>query len=92
MKYTIRTTNRFDKDFKRCMKRGLPLEELEKVFKKLEEKGTLPAEYKPHKLTGDHKGEWECHIQPEWLLLWQQFDQELILLMIGTGTHSDLIW
>ena len=42
------------------------------------------------KREGDHKGEWECHIQPDWLLLWEQHDDQLVLLMLTTGTHSDI--
>lgn len=50
----------------------------------------LPSEYKAHKLSGKFQGNWECHIQPDWLLVWQQKDEELILLLIDTGSHSDL--
>ena len=56
----------------------------------LRQTGSLPAKYKPHKLSGKYKGCWECHIQPDWLLVWQQNDKELILLFTNTGTHSDL--
>ena len=56
----------------------------------LAQTGTLPAEYKPHKLSGDRFGEWECHIRPNWLLVWEQNDKELTLLMLNTGTHSEL--
>lgn len=91
MKYKIRTTNQFNKDLKRCQKRNLPMEKLRKVISMLADDDSLPAEYKPHKLVGV-KGDntWECHIQPDWLLVWQQFDKELIMLMVSTGSHSDL--
>lgn len=52
--------------------------------------GWLPMEYKPHKLTGNYVGMWECHVNPDWLLLWQQDDKELVLLFLDTRTHSDL--
>lgn len=52
--------------------------------------GTLPSEYKPHILHGNHEGEWEAHIESDWLLIWEQNDTELTLLMLTTGTHSDL--
>ena len=39
---------------------------------------------------GDRKGQWECHVQPDWLLIWEQHDAELVLIMVNTGTHSDL--
>lgn len=88
--YTIIATNRFEKDVKRCIKRNLDIELLRKTMKLLEQTGTLPKEYKPHKLKGKYAGCWECHIQPDWLLVWQQNDDELLLLFTNTGTHSDL--
>ncbi|WP_441006960.1 type II toxin-antitoxin system mRNA interferase toxin, RelE/StbE family [Leyella stercorea] len=54
------------------------------------ENGSLPSEYKPHILHGNHEGEWEAHIKPDWLLVWEQNDDELTLLMLTTGTHSDV--
>ena len=45
---------------------------------------------KPHKLSGDYVGCWECHIKPDWLLVWEQNDTELVLLMTNTGPHSDI--
>ena len=56
----------------------------------LEATGTLPAEYLPHRLAGDRKGQWECHIQPDWLMIWEQNDKQLTLLFLESGTHSDL--
>ena len=88
--YQIKTTREFEKDVKRCVKRGLPLEDLRTVMKLLERDGVLPEQYKPHKLTGNRRGQWECHIKPNWLLIWEQYDMELVLVMINTGTHSDL--
>ena len=91
MKYILRTTNKFEKSVKRCMRRNYPMDELRKVMLLLEETGTLPVIYRPHKLKGK-KGNmiWECHIQPDWLLVWEQHDDELIMLMLDTGTHSDI--
>ena len=66
------------------------MELLRKAISLLAETGTLPATYKPHKLTGKYKGLWECHLQPDRLLVWQQNDTELILLFTNTGTHADL--
>ena len=64
---------------------------LREVMSILIETGTLPSHYHPHKLKGK-KGNttWECHIQPNWLLVWEQHDEELIMLMLDTGTHSDI--
>ncbi len=64
--YKISTTRRFDKDFDLCVKRGYNMELL------LEESGTLPRKYNPHKLHGNFAGCWECHITPDWLLVWKQ--------------------
>ena len=50
----------------------------------------LPDKYKPHKLVGVRKGQWECHIEPDWLMVWEQNDMELTLLFLQTATHSDL--
>ena len=66
------------------------MDKLKKVISLLESTGMLPAQYRPHKLSGQYTGKWECHIQPDWLLVWEQNDNELILLMIATDTHSDI--
>lgn len=89
-KYKIVTTHQFEKDLKRCKKRGLPTNELLKVLTILANDGKLPAKYKSHKLSGNHDNEWECHIKADWLLIWQQYNEELRLVLIGTGSHSDL--
>ena len=90
MKYKIIPSKRFEKDMKRCQKRGYNMQLIKDAILLLAETGTLPSEYKPHLLHGDRKGQWECHIQPDWLLIWEQHDQEFILVMLNTGTHSDL--
>ncbi|MDD2952006.1 MAG: type II toxin-antitoxin system YafQ family toxin [Parabacteroides sp.] len=90
MRYAPNTTHKFNKDFKRCKKRGCNMSLLKKAVDLLCEKGELPEEYHPHKLSGKHNGLWECHIQTDWLLIWEQNDTELILLFTDTGTHSDL--
>ena len=88
--YKLDTTKRFDKALKLCKKRGYPIEDLRKAIAILAEKGCLPKEYKPHILHRNHEGEWEAHINPDWLLGWEQNDEELTLLMLTTGTHSDV--
>ena len=90
MKYKIVATKRFEKDVKRCKKRNLPMDKLKKVILLLEEFGKLPSEYKPHKLSGQYAASWECHIMPDWLLIWMQDDDELVLVMTNTGSHSDV--
>jgi len=90
MSYSINYSKRFEKDVKRCKKRGYKLQALFDVIGMLEDTGALPPEYRPHKLSGDREGQWECHIQSDWLLVWAQNDTELTLLFLETGTHSDL--
>lgn len=88
--YSIEYTNRFKKDLKLCQKRGLDLTLIFNVIKILTEEGSLPDKYKPHILNGKYAGKWECHIQSDWLLVWEQNDTELRMIMTNTGTHSDL--
>jgi mRNA interferase YafQ len=88
--YSLIYTNQYKKSVQLCKKRGYNLDLLENALSLLEKTGKLPSEYKPHKLSGNYKNCWECHIQSNWLLIWQQDDKELILLFLDTGTHSDL--
>lgn len=88
--YSIDYTNRFKKDLKRCQKRGLDLQLILDAIALLKTTGTLPMSYRPHKLSGNRVGQWECHIEPDWLMIWEQNDMELTLLFLQTGTHSDL--
>ena len=90
MRYTTDTTHKFNKALKRCQKRGYNMSLLRKAVDILSETGTLPPEYRPHKLSGKYEGLWECHIQSDWLLVWNQNDTKLILLFTDTGTHADL--
>lgn len=88
--YKVLFSNRFEKDIALCIKRGLNAKKLYDAIELLRTRGSLPAKYKSHKLTGKYSGCWECHLQPDWLLVWQQDEQELTLLFTNTGTHSDL--
>lgn len=90
MTYQLLYSNRFKKSLKKCHKKGLDIEKLRLAIKTLVENGNLPAEYRPHKLVGKYNGIWECHISPDWLLLWEQNDTCLTMLMVDTGTHSDI--
>ena len=80
--------NKVKKDIKKCNKRGFDLKEFLKVIDFLEKTGEVPSYYKPHVLSGNYAGVWECHIKPDWLLLWIKFGNEITI--IRTGTHSDL--
>lgn len=88
--YTVIASNKFKKDFKLCLKRGLNETKLKEVVTLLEKTGKLPAKYKPHVLKGKYAGLWECHIQPNWLLVWEQKETIKLITLIATGTHADL--
>ena len=90
MSYKLKLTNQFKKDVKLCQKRGLPMDELWEVMRILIDTGKLPLKYKAHLLSGNRANQWECHIKPDWLLIWEQNDEELLLLMLNTGRHTDL--
>lgn len=90
MKYNIRPTTRFQKDLKRAQKRGYNLSLLTTIIKQLAEGEALPEKNKDHPLSGDYAGCRECHIAPDWLLIYEVADDELILYLTRTGTHSDL--
>ena len=90
MKYRIKPTSRFQKDLKRIQKRGYQIQLIKEVVRKLSDGETLEAKYKDHPLTGDYAGCRECHITPDWLLIYEIYEDELILYLTRTGTHSDL--
>lgn len=90
MKYKLKFTGEFRRSLKRCLKRGYDEQLLKEVLNTLVKEGCLPEKYHPHLLHGQYEGYWECHITPDWLLVWVQDHQELLLLMTNTGTHSDL--
>lgn len=83
-------SGRFKKDLKLAIKRGYNISLLENVVNSLSEGGTLPPKYCDHELTGDYKGFRECHITPDWLLIYEIINDELVLYLTRTGTHSDL--
>ena len=90
MKYTIRPTSRFQKDLKRIAKRGYDTELLSAVIKKLANGEPLEQKHHDNTLTGNYIGCRECHITPDWLLIYEISDDTLLLYLTRTGTHSDL--
>lgn len=90
MKYTVRFSTRFKKDIKLAQKRGYDQRLIFDVIERLANGEPLAPKYKDHLLTGDYGGFRECHITPDWLLVYQYQDSELILFLSRTGTHSDL--
>jgi mRNA interferase YafQ len=88
--YEIAFSNSYKKDYKRIKKRGYNLSLLSEIFAQLIEHGCVDKTYFPHKLGGNYAGYWECHIQSDWLLIWN-IDEDLKLVkLVATGTHSDL--
>lgn len=90
MKYEIQRTTLFKKDYKRVQKRGYNIELLKEVITVLANGEELPPKNKDHALSGDWEGFRECHIQPDWLLIYRIVENKLILSLTRTGTHSDL--
>lgn len=89
-KYGIVLTSMFKKDLKTAKKRGYDLSLLNSVVDILAAGKSLPEKYKNHSLVGNYKGCCECHITPDWLLIYEISNNELILYLTRTGTHSDL--
>lgn len=87
---TIRYEKSFKKDYKRAIKRGCDSKLLEEVLEYLVRREPLPVKYRDHALSGNYKGFRECHIQPDWLLVYWIDEDELILCLTRTGSHSDL--
>jgi mRNA interferase YafQ len=87
---TIRYQTAFKKDYKRAVKRGYNTNLLEEVIEILVNEEKLPEKYKDHELGGDYVEYRECHITPDWLLIYKIVHKELVLLLTRTGTHSDL--
>ena len=88
--YKLRFTNQFKKNYKIIIKRGYDLNLLDEVILKLENGIKLDKKYKDHVLKGKYKGFHECHIKPDWLLIYLIEDDIITLTFIDTGTHSDL--
>ena len=86
---TIRYSAKFKKDYKRCKKRGLPLEELSVVLDLLVKGTSLPEKYHDHELVGNYSGHRECHIMPDWLLVYRLEDEEVIITAVRIGSHAD---
>ena len=86
----ISFTNQYLKDLELMKRRNLPKSELDAVVKLLSEEKLLPRKYKDHSLKGNFAGYRECHIRPNWLLMYKIDKQILTLVLVRTGTHSDL--
>lgn len=90
MKYDIVITNSCKKDIKKASKQGKNIDLLFEVIDQLSEGKVLPPKYKDHQLFGEYEGKRECHIEPDFLLIYQINKQEIILYLVRVGTHSEL--
>ena len=88
--YQIQITNRFKKSLDLSYRRNLDLKLLKDIIHTLAKGEKLDVKYRAHTLEGHKIVVWECHIKPDWLLLWQQIDENLILILLDTGSHSDI--
>lgn len=88
MSLALLTTKAFEKDLKRVGKQGRNLAKLENVVTLLQKQHPLPTRCRPHPLRGNWTGHWDCHVEPDWLLLYRVTETELIL--VRTGSHSEL--
>lgn len=80
----------FKKDYKRMLKRGCNPQNLQDVLTLLVNQQPLPEKYRDHNLSGNYTGYRECHIEPDWLLIYKIFNDKLVLVLTRTGSHSDL--
>ena len=87
---TVEYSNRFKKDYKRMKKRGKDISKLTQTMKWLEDETPLPARFHDHPLIGNWSGARECHIEPDWLLIYSLTENDTNVRMERTGSHSDL--
>lgn len=89
-KYIVKPTSQFKKDYKLALRRHLDVKRLEDVVARLAMGEPLLEKHRDHELTGNWAGHRECHILPDWLLIYRVEDNVLVLTLTRTGTHSDL--
>ncbi len=90
MKYEVKFSNQFKRDLKRAKKQHRPIEEMFKVIDILANGNKLGPKYRDHALMGNYKNARECHIQPDWLLVYEYIENVLVLSLNRLGTHSEL--
>lgn len=90
MIYDIKRTKQFRKDVKRMLKQGKDIELLLDIVKQLQNGESLPEKNRDHNLVGNYAGFRECHVEPDWLLVYKKTESVLILTLSRTGSHSDL--
>jgi mRNA interferase YafQ len=90
MKYEVKFTNQFKKDLKLAKKQGKDIERLYAVIEKLANEEPLEQKYRDHELSGNFKRCRECHVEPDWLLIYEVMDDVLVLMLYRVGSHSTL--
>lgn len=90
MKYAVKFTTQFKKDLKLAKKQGKDIEKLLAVVEKLASGESLAEKYRDHALVGNYKGCRECHVEPDWLLVYEVIDNILVLVLYRVGSHAEL--
>ena len=90
MKYEIQFSSQFKKDIKLAKKQGKDVEKLFEVVELLSDGKVLEPKFRDHPLTGNYKGCRECHIEPDWLLIYKVYEDVLVLMLARVGSHSEL--
>ena len=90
MKYAVKFTSQFKKDLKKAKKQGKDIEKILRVIKLLADDKKLPISLHDYELSGDYAGTRECHIEPDWLLVYEKIEETLVLMCYRNGTHSEL--
>ncbi len=90
MKYEVKFTGQFKRDLKLARKQGKDIDRLFNVINTIAEGGKLDEKYHDHNLSGDYAGCRECHVEPDWLLIYEIVDKVLVLMLYRVGTHSEL--
>lgn len=88
--YEIKFTNQFKKDLKLAKKQGKDIEKLFGIVEKLANRQPLEEKYRDHDLSGNYKGCRECHVEPDWLLIYEVLGEVLVLMLYRAGSHSEL--
>jgi mRNA interferase YafQ len=89
--FELQMTNKFKKSIDLSYARSFNLSFLFEIIELLAQNKTLPTKNYAHQLKGQYVGIWECHIKPDWVLMWQINEDKMILLLLNTATHSDFI-
>ena len=90
MKYNVKPTSKFRKDYKQMEKRKLNMNLLDEIIVKLAKGEPLPPHNRDHALIGNYTGHRGCHVEPDWILIYRIYNDVLVLSLTRTGSHSDL--